>query len=267
MLLTIDIGNTSIHVGVFDGDRLVETWRLGTDVNRLPDEYALLVLGLLETARIAAAQITACALSSTVPSLTQPFQELVRRYFGIETLVVGSGVRTGIRIVYDNPRDVGPDRIVDAVAAIELYGPPLIVVDCGTATVFDAISADGDYVGGAIAPGIAVAAEALFQRASRLYRVELAAPERVIGKNTGHAIQAGLMFGYAGLVEGLVARMKAELGGLARVIGTGGYAEIISRETPCLDLVNPNLTLEGLRLVHELNRGGKESPIAGSPPV
>lgn len=263
MLLAVDIGNTSIHVGVFDGDHLVETWRLGTDVNRLPDEYALLVLGLLGTAGIAAASINDCALSSTVPSLTQPFQELVRRYFGVEPLVAGSGVRTGIRIIYDNPRDVGPDRIVDAVAAIRLYGPPLIVVDCGTATVFDAISAEGDYIGGAIAPGIAVAAEALSQRASRLYRVELAAPESVIGKNTVNAIQAGLMFGYAGLVEGLVARMKAELGGVARVIGTGGYAEIISHETPCLDLINPNLTLEGLRLVYELNRGGKGSADLG----
>ena len=255
MLLVVDIGNTSVHVGIFDGEHLIETWRLGADVNRLPDEYAALMLGLLGTARISPAQIKQCALSSTVPSLTQPFQELARRYFGIDTFVVGSGVRTGIRILYDNPRDVGPDRIVDAVAAIKLYGPPLIVVDCGTATVFDAISSDGEYVGGAIAPGIALAAEALFQRASRLYRVELAAPPTSIGKNTAHAIQSGLMFGYAGLVEGVVARMRTELGGRARVVGTGGYAEIIARETPCIEVVNPNLTLEGLRLVHEMNGG------------
>lgn len=257
MLLAVDIGNTSVHVGVFDGERLLDTWRLGTDVNRLPDEYALLVLGLLGTAGIGAAQIDECALSSTVPSLTQPFRELVRRYFAVEALVAGSGIRTGIRVLYDNPRDVGPDRIVDAVAAIKLYGPPLIVVDCGTATVFDAISAEGEYLGGAIAPGIAVAAEALFQRASRLYRVELIAPSTSIGKNTAHAIQSGLMFGYAGLVEGVVARMRRELGGRARVVGTGGYAEIIARESPCLEIVNPNLTLEGLRLVYEMNRAGK----------
>jgi type III pantothenate kinase len=256
MLLVADIGNTSVHVGIFDGERLVETWRLGTDVNRLPDEYAALMLGLLSTAGINPRQIDQCALSSTVPSLTRPFQDLVQRYFGVDTLVAGSGMRTGIRILYDNPRDVGPDRIVDAVAAIRLYGPPLIVVDCGTATVFDAISVDGEYVGGAIAPGIALAAEALFQRASRLYHVELAAPPTAIGKNTVHAIQAGLMFGYAGLVEGVVARIRAELGGRARVVGTGGYAEIIARETPCIDLVNPNLTLVGLRLIHEMNAGG-----------
>jgi len=254
MLLVVDIGNTSIHVGVFDGERLLETWRFATDVNRLPDEYALLVLGLLGTAGITAKQIDQCALSSTVPPLTRPFVELAARYFGAETMVAGSGLRTGIRILA-NPQEVGPDRIVDAVAAIKLYGPPLIVVDCGTATVFDAISPDGEYLGGAIAPGIAVAAEALFQRASRLFRVELVAPPSAIGKTTASAIQSGLMFGYASLVEGMVERMQLELGGKARVIATGGYAELISGQARCLDVVNPNLTLEGLRLVHELNKG------------
>ena len=256
MLLAVDIGNTSVHIGVFDGEHLLETWRLTTDVNRLPDEYALLVLGLLETANLAVTDVTECALSSTVPPLTRPFVELVRRYFHAETMVAGSGMRTGVPVLYDNPREVGPDRIVDAVAAIKLYGPPLIVVDCGTATVFDAISADGEYVGGAIAPGIAIAADALFQRASRLFRVELSAPATAIGKGTAHAIQSGLMFGYAGLVEGLVARMRGELGGSPRVIGTGGYAEIIARETRAIDIVDPNLTLTGLRLVHEMNRTG-----------
>jgi type III pantothenate kinase len=163
-------------------------------------------------------------------------------------------MRTGVRIVYDNPREVGPDRIVDAIAAIRLYRPPLIIVDCGTATVFDAISEDGVYLGGAIAPGIAIAADALFQRASRLFRVEMTAPPTAIGKGTAHAIQSGLMFGYAGLVEGLVTRMRAELGGSARVIGTGGYAEIIARETSVIDVVDPNLTLLGLRWLHDMNR-------------
>lgn len=254
MLLVVDIGNTSVHVGVFDGDRLLETWRLTTDVNRLPDEYALLLRGVLETAGLSGDDITECALSSTVPPLTQPFVELVRRYFQAETLVAGSGMRTGVRIVYDNPREVGPDRIVDAIAAIRLYRPPLIIVDCGTATVFDAISEDGVYLGGAIAPGIAIAADALFQRASRLFRVEMTAPPTAIGKGTAHAIQSGLMFGYAGLVEGLVTRMRAELGGSARVIGTGGYAEIIARETSVIDVVDPNLTLLGLRWLHDMNR-------------
>jgi type III pantothenate kinase len=254
VLLVVDIGNTSVHIGVFDGDQLVDTWRLTTDVDRLPDEYGLLLRGLLQTANLAITDITHCALSSTVPPLTQPFVELIRRYFQAETLVAGSGMRTGVRIAYDNPREVGADRIVDAVAAIKLYGPPLIVVDCGTATVFDAIAADGVYLGGAIAPGIAIAADALFQRASRLFRVELTAPPTAIGKATSNAIQSGLMFGYAGLVEGLVGRIRAELGGAARVIGTGGYAELISRQTRVIDVVDPNLTLVGLRLVYEMNR-------------
>jgi type III pantothenate kinase len=254
MLLVVDIGNTSVHVGVFEAERLIDTWRLTTDVNRLPDEYALLLLGLLETAGLSKGDINECALSSTVPTLTQAFVELVRRYFGARVMVVGSGMRTGVRILYDNPREVGPDRIVDAVAAIKLYGPPLIVVDCGTATVFDAISAQGEYVGGAIAPGIAIAADALFQRASRLFRVELAAPPTAIGRGTTQAIQSGLMFGYAGLVDGLVERMRRELGGVARVIGTGGYAELIARETASINVVDQNLTLVGLRLVHEMNR-------------
>jgi type III pantothenate kinase len=179
---------------------------------------------------------------------------LTRRYFGTVPLVVGSGVRTGLRILYDNPRDVGADRVIDAVAAIKLYGPPLIVVDCGTATVFDAISREGDYLGGAIAPGIGIAAEALFQRASKLYHVELEKPKQAIGKNNVHALQSGIMFGYLGLVEGIVERFQRELGGGAKVIGTGGYAPIIARETTVIDAVNINLTLTGLRLIHELNR-------------
>jgi type III pantothenate kinase len=255
MLLVIDIGNTSVHVGVFEGERLVENWRLTTDVNRLPDEYGLLLLGLLGTAGIRPPDIDECALSSTVPPLTQPFVGLVQRHFHTETLVAGAGMRTGIRVLYPS-QEVGPDRIVDAIAAVKLYRPPLIVVDCGTATVFDAISPEGDYLGGAIAPGIAIAADALFQRASRLFRVELVAPPTAIGKSTTQAIQAGLMFGYAGLIEGVVARMRREIGGEARVVGTGGYAELIAREAPVIEIVEPNLTLIGLRLVHEMNRAG-----------
>jgi type III pantothenate kinase len=254
MLLAVDIGNTSVHTGVFAGEELRATWRLGTDVERFPDEYAMLLLGLLSTAHIRPSDITECVLSSTVPSLTQTFTELVRRYFGPPPLVVGAGVRTGVRILYDNPRDVGADRIVDAVAALRLHGPPpLIIVDAGTATVFDAVNKDGDYVGGAIAPGIGLSSETLFARASRLYRVELAKPPTAIGKNTVHALQAGIMFGYVGLVEGVVARFKRELGGTARVIGTGGYAPIIARETGVIDLVAPDLTLYGLRYIHEMN--------------
>lgn len=258
MLLAVDIGNTSVHIGVWDGADLRVTWRLGTDVERLPDEYAILLLGLLQNAGIAPEHVRDCAISSTVPLLTQTFQDLVKRYFRTHPLVIGSGVRTGVRILYDNPRDVGPDRIIDAVAALKLYAPPpMIIVDCGTATVFDAISRDGDYLGGAIAPGIALSAEALFARASRLYRVDLEKPKTAIGKNTAHAMQAGIMFGYVGLVEGVVGRFKHELGGEARVIGTGGYAALIARESDVFDVVNPNITLIGLRLVHELNRDGR----------
>lgn len=221
----------------------------------MPDEYAILLLGLLATAGLSPADISACSLGSSVPPLTQTFRELGERYFQTQVLVAGSGVRTGVRILYDNPRDVGADRIVDAIAAIRLYGPPLIVVDCGTFTVFDAISPEGDYLGGAIALGIDAAADAINQRASRLFRVALEPPPSAIGRNTVQALQAGVMLGNIGLIEGIVARFRAELGGSARVVGTGGYAELIARETDVFDVVNPNLTLIGLRLLHEVNRG------------
>lgn len=269
MLLAVDIGNTNVHVGVFAGEELRATWRLGTDLERVTDEYAILLLGLLGTGSIVAADINQCVLGSTVPSLTAIFQELVKRYFNTSALVVGSGVRTGIRIVYDNPRDVGPDRIIDAVAALRLHGPPpLIIVDCGTATVFDAVSKEGDYIGGAIAPGIGLSAETLFARASRLYRVELVKPATAIGKNTVHALQSGIMFGYVGLVEGIVARFKRELGGAATVIGTGGWGATIARETDVIDVVNPNLTLQGLRFIYEQNQTPTgRGPEAGARPL
>lgn len=254
MLLAIDIGNTSVHFGVFEGEELRATWRLGTDRERFPDEYAILVLSLLRTAGIHASDIRDAVLVSTVPVLTQTFAELCKRYFKAPPLIVGSGVRTGIRILYDNPRDVGADRVTDAVAGLRLYGAPLIIVDCGTGTVFDAISKEGDYLGGAIAPGIGIAAEALFERASKLYRVDLETPKTAIGKNPVHSMQSGIMYGYVGLVEGIVARFQRELGGGARVVATGGYAPMIAKETPVIETVNPNLTLIGLRMIHEMNR-------------
>jgi type III pantothenate kinase len=254
MLLAIDIGNTSVHFGVFEGEDLRATWRLGTDRERFPDEYAILVLSLLRTAGIHASDIRDAVLVSTVPVLTQTFAELCKRYFKTLPLIVGSGVRTGIRILYDNPRDVGADRVTDAVAGLRLYGAPLIIVDCGTGTVFDAISKEGDYLGGAIAPGIGIAAEALFERASKLYRVDLETPKTAIGKNPVHSMQSGIMYGYVGLVEGIVARFQRELGGGARVVATGGYAPMIAKETPVIEIVNPNLTLVGLRMIYEMNR-------------
>jgi type III pantothenate kinase len=254
VLLTLDVGNTNVTLGVYDGDALVATWRFATDVGRLPDEYGVLALTLLQHEKLSPEDITEAVMACVVPDLEPVFQAVCRRYFNVRPLVVSTGVRTGLRILYDTPRDVGADRVADAVAAIHMYGPPLIVVDLGTATVFDAISKDGDYLGGALAPGLGIAAEALFRRAAKLYRVELARPRTAIGRNTITAMQSGILFGYVGLIEGIVARIKRELGDNPRVIGTGGYAELIGRETDVIDTVNTNLTLEGLRLIHEMNR-------------
>ena len=255
MLLAIDIGNTNVTIGVFDGESLRATWRLATDIERLPDEYGGLVLSLFQHASLSPGQVTDAAMTCVVPELEPVFQTVCRRYFDVSPLVVGVGTKTGLRVLYDTPRDVGADRVVDAVAAIRIYGPPLIVVDIGTATVFDAVNGDGEYLGGAIAPGPGIAFEALIQRAAKLYRVEFSRPPSAIGRNTVNALQAGLVFGYVGLVEGIVVRMKEELGGKARVIGTGGYAQLISQETDIIDSVDPDLTLVGLRMIYEMNRG------------
>src|SRR2546428_11497391 len=254
MLLAIDIGNTNVTIGVFDGESLRATWRLATDIERLADEYGGLVLRLFQHASLSPGQVTDAAMTCVVPELEPVFQTVCRRYFDVSPLVVGVGTKTGLRVLYDTPRDVGADRVVDAVAAIRIYGPPLIVVDIGTATVFDAVNGDGEYLGGAIAPGPGIAFEALIQRAAKLYRVEFARPESAIGRNTVAALQSGIIFGYVGLVEGIVARMKKELGGQAKVIGTGGYAASIAAETNIIEEVDPDLTLRGLRLVFDMNR-------------
>ena len=254
MLLALDIGNTNVTIGIFEGDQIRATWRIATDVARLPDEYAVTILGLLRTEEIAPDAITHGVMASVVPDLAPVFEQLCRRYFHVDPLVVNTGTRTGVRIVYDNPREVGADRIVDVVAALHLYGPPpLIIVDFGTATVFDAVSADGDYLGGAIAPGIGISSEALFERAAKLYRVELERPKTAIGKNTVAAIQSGTLYGYVGLIEGMVTRFQKELGGNARVIATGGWAPLIGKETHVFDAIDADLTLKGLRLIHEMN--------------
>lgn len=254
MLLTLDVGNTNVTVGVYDGKDLRATWRFATDVEKLPDEYGVLILSLLGHDNLSPADITEAVMACVVPDLEPVFDQFCRRYFNTSLLHVTAGVRTGLRILYDTPREVGADRVADAVAAIQIYGPPLIVVDLGTATVFDAINREGDYVGGAISPGLGIAAEALYRRAAKLYRVELDRPKSAIGRNTITAIQSGILFGYVGLIEGIVHRMKQELGEDAKVIGTGGYAAIIAKETDVIDDVNPQLTLEGLRLIHEMNR-------------
>lgn len=256
MLLAVDIGNTNITLGVYRGAESVEQWRVATERHRMPDELAVLLSNLLAFRDLSFHDITDVVLCSVVPPLTPTFEELTRRYLNCTPLVVGPGVKTGVRILYENPREVGADRIANALAAHRLYGGPAIVIDLGTATTFDAIASNGDYLGGAIAPGITIAAEALFQRASRLWRVELARPRQAVGKNTSAAMQSGIVFGYVGLVEGLVARFQAEMGP-AKVIATGGLAEIIARETTVVEIIDQRLTLEGLRLIYELNRSGE----------
>jgi len=254
MLLAIDIGNTNITLGVFEDKELRATWHIATGIHRMADEYAALLSYLLRYQGLEAADITKVTLCSVVPPLTTIFEELSERYFGISPLVVGSGVKTGVRIRMDYPTEVGADRIVDAAAAHHLYGGPIIIVDLGTATTFDTVSKEGDYLGGAIAPGISTAAESLFTRAAMLPRVELTHPERAIGTNTITAMQSGIIFGYVGLVEGIIARIQQELGGKATVVATGGYAELIAKETSVIDAINPDLTLIGLRLIYLMNR-------------
>ena len=254
MLLVIDIGNTDITLGVFEGDQFRATWRMATGIHRLADEYAALLLNLLHHRDIETSDIKDVAMCSVVPPLTATFEQLFQRYFNISPLVVATGVKTGVRIRMDNPREVGADRIVNAAAAHHLYGGPVIIADLGTATTFDTVSREGDYLGGAIAPGIGTAAEALFQRAAKLPLVELIPPKRAIGTDSITAMQSGIIFGYVGLVEGLVARIQKELGEKATVVATGGFAELIARETKVIDTVNPDLTLIGLRLIHEMNQ-------------
>ena len=257
MLLVIDIGNTDTTLGVFEGEELRATWHLATAIHRMADEYATLMLSLLHHKGLDVSDIKGIALCSVVPPLTATFEELSQRYFQISPLVVAAGVKTGVRIRMDNPREVGADRIANAAAAHHLYRGPIIIVDLGTATTFDTISKDGYYLGGAIAPGIATAAEALFTQAAMLPRIELARPKHAIGTNTITAIQSGIIFGYVGLIEGVVARIQQELEEIeekAKVVATGGYAELIAKETSVIDIVNPNLTLIGLRLIYQMNK-------------
>lgn len=243
-----------VNLGVFDGETLVANLRVSTDARRSSDEYGLMIRDLLALNGVERSTITDVCMCSVVPPLTGIFEEVSETYFHIKPLSITAGVKTGLQISYDNPRDVGADRIVDAVAALNLYGKPVIIVDFGTATVFDAISKDGIYLGGAIAPGINVAAEALFLNTSQLRRVELVAPKSAIGQNTSTALQAGLVLGYAGLVTGLVERFKSELGPEAKVIGTGGLATIISKEADVFDDINQDLTLIGLRMIYNMNQ-------------
>ena len=254
MLLAIDIGNTNIALGIFEGETLRATWNVATDIDKTADEYAVLLLNLLPMEGLNLSDIDHVSMACVVPPLLTIFEELSQRYFNISPLIVGPGVKTGVRICTDNPREVGADRVANAAAAHHLYSGPMILIDFGTATTLDVLSKEGDYLGGAIAPGILIAAEALFERASKLPRVELVPPEHAIGKNTVTTMQSGIIFGYVGLIESLVKRMNHELGQEAYVVATGGLAEIIARQTKVVNTVNMHLTLIGLRLIHELNR-------------
>ena len=253
MLLTIDVGNTNLTLGLYEGDKLGAHWRLATDHERMPDEYGLQILGLLQNGGCTPKQLEGVCMASVVPPLTTRVQQACLQYLNLDPFIVDHTVKTGINILYEDPKGVGADRIVDAVAAHRLYGGPACIVDFGTATTFDALTADGDYLGGAIAPGIGIAAEALVQRTSQLLRVDLQHPPAAIGRNTVHAMQSGLLFGYAGLVEGMVARFRKELGENMKVIGTGGLVELIAKETPVIQFTAPWLTLDGLRMVWEMN--------------
>ena len=254
MLLTIDIGNTNLTLGLYEGDKLGAHWRLATDHNRMPDEYGLQFLGLLQNAGKTLKDIEGISLASVVPPLTGRVIQACHEYLKQEPLVVDAGVKTGIRIRYEDPKAVGADRVCDAVAVMKLYGGPACVVDFGTATTFNAVTRDGEYLGGAITAGINLAAEALYTRAAKLPHIDLQVPPSVIGRNTTHAMQSGLLFGYVSMVEGMVARFRAELGDDMKVIATGGLAEVVAKETRVIDIIAPWLTLEGLRLIWDLNR-------------
>jgi type III pantothenate kinase len=260
MLLALDIGNTNIVVGVFEDDRLLHSWRLSTQRQRTADEMGIWVVQLFQHRRLDPERVDGVVMASVVPTLTRPTVEMAVRYFGRAPLVVDGSADTGMPNLYGSPSEVGADRIVNGVAAVERYGRAadgtpraLIVVDFGTATTFDAISPRGEYLGGVICPGVNISADALFQRAARLPRVDVTKPEAVIGRTTVGSMQSGLFYGYVGLVEGLVQRMRAELGGPVACIATGGLAEMIAPETPAIDVVDRDLTLHGLRMIWKRN--------------
>jgi type III pantothenate kinase len=254
MLLAIDIGNTNTKIGVFDGDELKVTWNLATGIHRTSDEYGGVLLNLMERKKVSPSEITGVALCSVVPPLLPVFVELCTEYLDSEPLVVEAGIKTGMRIRLDNPREVGSDRVVDAVAAQHLYGKPLIIVDLGTATTFSVVSQEGDYLGGAIAPGIVISTETLYTRTAALPRIRLSRPKQIIGRNTVTAMQSGIVFGHVGLIEGMIRRIEQELGSKAKVIATGGQACFLAQEIPAIEIVNPDLTLIGLRLIYEMNK-------------
>lgn len=258
MILVLDVGNTNIVLGVYDNNNLICDWRLSTDSRKTADEYGIQVTQLLFQSKIEIDRIEGVIISSVVPNIMYSLEHMIRKYFKVSPIVVGPGVKTGINIKYDNPKEVGADRIVNAVAAHELYNKPLIIIDFGTATTFCAVRKNGDYLGGTICPGIKIASDALFERAAKLPRVELTKPGSVICKNTVMSMQAGIIYGYIGQVEYIVAKMKKEMEELGEtnplVVATGGLAKLISSEAKCIDKIDSYLTLEGLRIIYEKNK-------------
>lgn len=255
MLLVFDVGNTNMVLGVYEGTELKKHWRINTDKEKTSDEYGILISNLFQYDKVDMNSITDVIISSVVPNVMHSLENFCIKYCNKKPLIVGPGIKTGLNIKYDNPKQVGADRIVNAVAAIEKYKSPMIIIDFGTATTFCAISEKGDYLGGTIAPGIKISSEALFQRASKLPRVELAKPGTTICKNTVSAMQSGIIYGYVGLVDKIISMMKSELGGDdIKVIATGGLSVLIASETDSIDYVDKFLTLEGLRLIYDKNR-------------
>ncbi len=256
MLLAVDIGNTNVTFGLFDGEELKQTFRASTVRTRTSDEYAVLVRQLIDLRGLSSDNVDSAIIASVVPPLTDTLADAVRRACDCESLIVGPGIKTGLPVLYENPKEVGADRIVNAVAAYARHSCGLIVVDFGTATTFDCITPDGEYLGGVICPGITLSLDALLARAAKLSRVEIAAPPKVLGRNTTHALQSGAIFGYASMVDGLVARLREELGFPCKVLATGGLAPLVARHAVSLEEVDPDLTLVGLRILHERNPGG-----------
>lgn len=255
MILVIDVGNTNIVLGIYEGKKLLEFWRIGTEIHKTSDEYGMSINQLFGFSGYKLSDINQVVISSVVPTAMYTLQHMARKYFKSEPLVVGPGIKTGINIKYDNPKEVGADRIVNAVAAYELYGGPLVIIDFGTATTYCAVSKSGEYLGGAISPGIQISMDALFQRTAKLPRVELVKPETVICKNTINSMQAGIIFGYVGQVDYIVRKMKKELGAEdAKVVATGGLAKLIAGESETINVINGLLTLEGLRIIYERNQ-------------
>lgn len=255
MLLCIDIGNTNIKLGLYDGDKMITHWRIFTDVKKLADEYAVMMLSLFDSENVNKDEIKGCAISSVVPELTIAFRDMVRRHLKLEPLIVSAAAGRVMHVNADNPSEVGADLIANAVGARALYGSPVIVIGFGTATTFSAVGADGNFEGVAIAPGIITGAESLISHGAMLPQIDLHRPEHAIGKNTILSLQAGIIFGFAGLVEGLCARIQEELGGNAKVVATGGLARLIAREVHCIDAYEPELTLEGVRIIYQRVKG------------